>query len=156
MYQSGVKIRSKCCESKAPSKQKRPHGGRRPPRLAVRAASKCRQIEQGPFSSHQGCNNRTTKILSDCLQKGLFWNLRIYFLRWLPSSRKVREIKVFTYSDANLTSPFKMQFMEKTTLFFYEFRTFKILLINMIIRPFLLTHFFKNYTTNFDETLHIL
>ena len=31
-----------------------------------------------------------------------------------------------------------------------------ILIINSVIRPFPLTHFLKNYTTNFDETLHTL
>ena len=31
-----------------------------------------------------------------------------------------------------------------------------ILVINMVIRLFLFRRFLKNYTTNFDETLHIL
>ena len=31
-----------------------------------------------------------------------------------------------------------------------------ILIINSVIRPFLLTRFLKNCTTNFDETLHTL
>ena len=31
-----------------------------------------------------------------------------------------------------------------------------ILIINPVIRPFLATRFLKNYTTNFDETLHVL
>ena len=91
--------------------KKRPHGRRRPPRLAVRAASKCRQIEQGPFSSHQGCNNRTTKILSDCLQIGLFLELTYSFFKmisYLPSERYLREIKIFTYSAANLNRSFNM------------------------------------------------
>ena len=35
-------------------------------------------------------------------------------------------------------------------------RIYVILIINSVIRLFLLTRFLKNYTTNFDETLHTL
>ena len=38
----------------------------------------------------------------------------------------------------------------------YTFIVYRILIINPVIRLFLLSSLLKNYTTNFDETLHVL
>ena len=50
----------------------------------------------------------------------------------------------------DLSSVFSRSFSFSQVYFRY------ILIINSVIRPFMLTRFLKNYTTNFDETLHTL